>query len=340
MVKGIEVRRSSRRFRAVLAGCWIAAGCAGPPAAPAQPARDVEAEILERRAGAGSSLWTPDSLPTPGPLGVEPPSDLPLARLDGEVIRAADVFAHLYFSAHAQTVESVKQTLIHRLVERESARLGVELPAEVFATEVADVFEQHRRQVQAITQGSMTLEEYVAETYRLPYERFEEWVREDLRRTMLAHRLVLVTLLREPRLQFRIIQTADRSLAEQILDKLKRGADFGVLAREHSEDAAAPMGGLYPALPTTLDYPLVARALDLEDGGFDEIREVQTQKGLRYRILQLMARMDADDDPFDLLLDKVEKELEGRNISALELDAWMRIMENRYALQILPVDFL
>lgn len=331
-------RATDIRALGSLPGFLLAVACAAPDVSTAGREAPLEGEILAGRQGPAAGGWWPAAPAGIGPEGAA--RVVALARLDDEVITTAEVFPHLFLSAHERVVESVKQTLIQRLVRKEEARLGWSLDEGLLEEQLEVVFDEQSRQVQALTKGAQSLEEYVEQTYRIPLERFKAWVRADVGATMMAHRLVVLTLMQEDRVQFRIIQVKTQAMAEQILDKLRRGADFAVLAREHSEDAAAPEGGLYPALPLSLDYPLVQRTRDLDVGEFDEIREVQTREGPRFRILQLMARVPADQGTALEQRERVEKELQGRSISALELDAWMRIMERTHAIEILPVGFL
>jgi len=194
--------------------------------------------------------------------------------------------------------------------------------------------------VDLATEGRQSLEDYLDSTFGLSPEEFAGWVRHSARRSVLLERLVLHALRQHPRLQVRLIQVSDEALAQEVEAKLRRGADFAMLARQHSEDARAGQGGLYPPLPEGFGYPVLDYVREVKEGNLAPLRRWESEDGTRFQLIQVLQRMRADPRPYAEAAEFIANELESRPVSRLELDAWMRIMEEKYNVRILGLSSL
>ena len=117
---------------------------------------------------------------------------------------------------------------------------------------------------------------------------------------------------------------------EEILAKLRRGANFATLASQHSLDRSAAAGGAYPPLPVDTGSPLLQRVAEMKEGVVQGVEEVEVEGRTQYRIVQLFRRKEARSESYAERRDEIEAGLAQRTIAQLELDAWMRIMYERY----------
>lgn len=95
------------------------------------------------------------------------------------------------------------------------------------------------------------------------------------------------------------------SLAESLAEKLRNGADFATLAKEHSTDAFAEDGGKWPETPRTDLSPEFATIIFNEKKG-TIIGPLEDQLG--YTIVRTISTKDGPSPP----LDKVRKVVESR----------------------------
>jgi parvulin-like peptidyl-prolyl isomerase len=294
--------------------------------------------------------------PEPPPPSVRPPADLPpdpmrpeavaaaagelaVARVDGEAIPAAAAFRLVYLSAPEQAASAVRQLVIDRLAAAEAAASGASVPAQAVERELARMLADQERKVREASKGATDLATFVKETWQLEPAAYFALVRGSVERSLLLERVVLDELRRHARTQLRLIRVKERRLAEEIRGKVEQGADFAALARQHSEDPTARAGGIYPPLPSDLPSPLFEQTAELAAGALSEVTEVSTPDGPRYRIVQVLARLPAESGSFAERAASIEQTLADRPLSPLELEAWMRIMEDRHSIEVLGPNF-
>ena len=303
----------------------VLGACAGG-AAPGSP---TAPEARREAAAALPPGLASDRLPSP------PPARSVVARVDGEPVLAADAFRLVYLSAPDEAANAVRQLVVDRLSAREAAAIGATVPEEVVARELARLLAEQERRVREASKGRSDLESHVRATWGLPAAEYAAIVRESVERSLLLERVVRFELSRHARTQLRVIRVKERSLAEEIRRKLVQGADFAVLARQHSEDGSAREGGIYPPLPSDLPSPLFERTGAIAPGGISEVEEVSTADGPRYRIVQVLARLPSESGSFAELAPQIERTLDERPLAPLELEGWMRIMEDRHRIRLL-----
>ena len=231
-------------------------------------------------------------------------------------------------------MQAVRELVLERLTRRESAVHGIEVEAAAVEARLQAVLEDLERRIRTSTQGTDGAEEYVPATFGIPWSQYLGHVRASVEQSLLLERAAMYELQQHPRVQVRLIRVRDGVVAEELREKLDRGADFATLARSHSDDASAEEGGLYPPLPEDLeDSPLLRGVAKMAEGELSEVQVVGAGGSRAYRIVQVVARLPARSGAYSARAQQVEEELSHRGISALELDAWMRIMDGRYGIQ-------
>jgi parvulin-like peptidyl-prolyl isomerase len=225
--------------------------------------------------------------------------------------------------------------VIDRLAAVEAAAAGVSVPPDVTEREFAHVIAEQERTVRERSKGATDLAGFVKQSLGIEIGAYSAMSRATVERSLLLERVVLFELASHPRTQLRLIRVKDASLAREIRTKLEQGADFGALARQHSEDGSARDGGVYPPLPSDLPSPLFEKTESLQGGALSKVEEVSTPEGPRYRIVQVLARLPAETGSWAERAAAIEQLLESRPLAPLELEAWMRIMEERHSIRLL-----
>ncbi len=207
---------------------------------PGASARPVEATIVER-------VVTPV-----------------VARVDGEEIDVTELLAS-WMHADSQGVRDLLERIISsKIVEREAAKLGVVLDEQQIRDEMARTVAELERELQ-LSQPGMTLDEWISRGLGLDPEPYRERLLEDVRRRLLAERIVRVFIYTQEWAEARVIVVEKRAEAEALIARLAAGEPFGRLANEASLDPTGKYGGRIP--PVLRNESAVARlAFSLEPG--------------------------------------------------------------------------
>jgi parvulin-like peptidyl-prolyl cis-trans isomerase-like protein len=286
------------------------------------------------------------ALPSAGPpRPIESPiapdgDDLVVGSVDGVAIHASEAFRILTLNLPDESANAVRQIVIDRIAAAEAAEGHITVPEAAIAREFDRVLADQDRKVRESSKGKLDLAAYVKNSYGLEKADYEAIVRASVSRSLLLERVILFELSHHPRIQVRLIRVKDKSLAEEIRKKLAESADFATLARQHSEDGSARDGGIYPPLPSDLPSTLFTRTDAIKNGEIGPVEEVSTNDGPRYRIVQVLTRLPAESGAWTERSAAIEQVLEGRPLSPLEVEAWMRVMEQRRQVRILQLGAL
>ncbi len=256
-----------------------------------------------------------------------------VAAVDGVAIDAGSAFRLLLLSAPDEANNAVRQLVLDRLAAAEAAAIGIAVPTAVVDRELVRLLAEQERRIAEASKGKRDLAAHVLATWGIDREAYAAVARATLERSLLLERVVLHELAQHPRVQLRLLRVKDRALADELLRKLGQGADFAALARQHSEDASAREGGLYPPLPSDLPSPLFEQTEGLELGQCSPVQEIATADGTRWRIVQLLARLPPDGGDLSARTAAIEQLLDGRALAPTELEAWMRLMEGRHEIR-------
>ncbi|MFN3240527.1 MAG: peptidylprolyl isomerase [Planctomycetota bacterium] len=274
-----------------------------PVIAAPQPPRFAE--------GLGPEILLPD--PAAG--------DAEVARVGSLVLRQSHAYTRL-LSAHPKLALSAVDLLVFDvLVARHAEQYGIRV-SEARVEELASEEERElRRQVQAELEG-VTFVDYV---WRLFGMREGDW--QAALRLRTAQRLyqgyVLRYLaLREDRVQVRFLVHKDRKVAQEVVDKVRVGADFATLALRWSEDPSRRDGGLLPAFGEGFRHPAATHAFELQAGEVCEPFEATWGGEQRWFVVYCLEHRPGRDVPFEQVRAEIDADLEQQPISPLETTAY------------------
>ncbi len=263
--------------------------------------------------------------PALGPEILLPRNDAPddeIARVGDLVLRKSHAFTRLQ-SAHPKLALSAVDLLVFDiLVARHAQQYGIRVdPARVESMATA---EERGIASQVATElgADMDLQTYV---WRLFGMRLSDW-RSTLRlRT--AQRLyqgyvIRYLALREDRVQVRFLVHKDRKTAQEVVDKVRAGADFATLALRWSEDPTRRDGGLLPPFGRGFQHPVVDVAFALRPGQVSEPFEAKHGDELRWFVVYCLDQLPGRDVPFAAVRDEIDRELDQRPLSQLETNAY------------------
>jgi hypothetical protein len=309
--------------------CVAACGGAPPVAEHADPA-----PAAFRREPAAAALAPIEPVvqdPQPAPAaGFGPEILLPradeedseVARVGGLVLRKSHAYTRL-LSAHPKLALSAVDLLVFDvLVARHAEQHGVRVAAERIEALATAEEAEIRKQVAAELGAQMDLETYV---WRLFGMRLADW--RNTLRLRTAQRLyqgyVLRYLaLREDRVQVRFLVHKDQKVAQEVVEKVRGGADFATLALRWSEDPSRRDGGLLPAFGRGFQHPVVEVSFGLQRGQVSDPFEARHGEEQRWFVVYCLDRMPGRDVPFADVRAEIDRDLESQPLSPLETNAY------------------
>lgn len=258
----------------------------------------------------------------------------PVALVDGEPIHA-DALLPALFLAKAETLYgALEQAIQNRLVRREASRLSVFVDARDVASEVERVLEEQEDQFRLAAGPDADLVGFFEQRYGVSKERYRAVVRERVVQEMFLQRVVRYEARQRERFQARVMLLDDPELAREVVAKLARGASFAALARQHSRDARAGQGGLYPPVAFDCPHELFKGAAELPVGETSDLLPYRASGRPLFRLLRVERRLPADPRPFRLQRADLERELRSEPLDPFELYEWDRRMRERYRIEV------
>lgn len=310
-------------MKARLFGLLTAAlgACVGAP--PPTPAPE-----LAVAPPAESLRLQPQTPPSPGELGPEillpaPGSvDDEVARLGDLVLRKSDAYTRLLSADPKLALSAVDLLVFDALVAQHARMYGIRVAAsrveELAAAEEVETLRQVRREVG----GEVDFEAYCWQVFGM---RVPDWQRTLRLRT--AQRLYQGYVLRylgrrEDRVQVRYLVHDDRKVVQEVVDKVRAGADFAALVQRWSDDAYRREGGLLPPFGRGFPHPVADVALRLRQGEVAEPFAAKVGDRTRWFTVYCLERTAGSDVPFDTVRDAIDRELLARPLVPLETSAY------------------
>ncbi|MDB4354074.1 peptidylprolyl isomerase [Akkermansiaceae bacterium] len=127
------------------------------------------------------------------------------------------------------------------------------------------------------------------------------------------------------RLDLTVTPEQQLSLAEDLVKKLKSGADFAKLAKEHSKDSKSSEGGLWENVPRT-DLNREFGFLVFETKGAEVMGPFEDQRG--FTIFKVISRKYGPAEPFAKVKDKMKTRVNNKKKNA-KFEAWMKKLRDR-----------
>ncbi|MBX3464482.1 MAG: peptidylprolyl isomerase [Planctomycetes bacterium] len=263
--------------------------------------------------------------PALGPEILLPSADEPdaeLVRVGDLVLRKSHAYSRLQTAHPKLALSAVDLLVFDVLVARHAQQHGIQVdPARVEALAAA---EERAIAAQVATElgDTMDLATYV---WRLFGMRLADW-RATLRRRT-AQRLyqgyvIRYLALREDRVQVRFLVHKDRAVADEVVDKVRGGADFATLALRWSEDPSRRDGGLLPPFGRGFQHPIVEAAFGLQPGQASAPFAARHGEEQRWFVVYCLARLPGREVAFAAVRDEIDRDLEERPLSELEINAY------------------
>lgn len=249
----------------------------------------------------------------------------PVAELDGRRVSTAEISALLLKRDPEMFHMLVNEVLLTDLAEREAEALGVEWSSsdedDLVRKSVEAEIEADRARYQS--QYQMQLEEALKQqgldlaTHR---KNIEDRLRPVAGSSVAIERLARYhSLTTENVKAFRIV-VAQRDLAEQLAGKLRQGASFGDLARQHSIDGFRKKGGELPLIVKGASGggKIETMLFRMKAGEISDVIE----EGQAYSIYMVQERSTGRNDPYSSVESEVLRSLAERPVDEDEINQW------------------
>jgi len=332
-------RREPPSFLALVPAALLAACAASPnpqPAAawpgPVAPAGEDGAAarpaLAAGRSGAGPTAATPRAAVAREDAGR---GALPtVARVGAEVIDVGELLG-VWMHANPSEVRELLDGLVSAAaVELEARRIGLALDPEEIALGYAQAVARLEAGI-ARSFPEATLDEWISAGLGLEPDSYKRRLRDDVRRGLLAERVVRAFVLSNEHVLVRMIVSEERAQSEAIRRELDAGASFDELAAERSIAPPEALGGPTPVLHTRTGLSRMAFLT-----GVGELGGPFEEQG-RWMIL----RVDAHAEPlagetWPQLGPAVEKSLVERPVVEPEYLQWTAAVLSRYEVDLAP----
>jgi len=339
---GMQRRQNTQpaplRRRALGAACLLLflSSCAGASATvPQVPAAAADT------APAASTTPTPTTTP-PGaqqPAQQEPPKAAPelgpeillpkpddpdaeVVRVDDLVLRRSHAFTRLLSTNPKLALETVDNLVFDVLVAHHAQQYGIRVKPERVEALAAKEEESIKERVKAELGAGMDLPTYVWRVFGM---RLADWQMALRVRTAcwLYHGYVIRYLaLREDRVHVRYLVHKDQAIAQEVVEKVRAGADFATLALRWSEDPSRRDGGLLPPFSRGFRHPVVDTAFSLQRGEVSAPFVKPYGDGERWYVVYCLDRLPGRDVPFAEVRDEIDRDLEVRPLAQIEMNAY------------------
>ncbi|MFH2002652.1 MAG: hypothetical protein ABIK28_23480 [Planctomycetota bacterium] len=338
-------------FALLLAGAAALSGCAELP-------------LLSAEGKNGEPPSSPESIESPRPARenrgeqVDPPSrkvplggaygperlrttrkgDRVLATVDGEEIRASDLYEVYVMDNPGKTRHVVEDLALFILVRKEATRLGVSANPEEVEKRINAMIREQQGRIAMNLDETLPIEEFVRIQYHMEMPAYRDLIRQSAVFQSLLERCIRYLELRVRRFQVGVILVNDPARADEIRKKLVKGANFEVLAKEHIDKFSGSTGGVLPPLPADMDYPVIKESLKLGIGEVSEVKETWIGKERYYRIVKLIDIIEPLQGTYAELESQVETSVREQPLVVPDLiQYWKDSLQERYSMDfILP----
>ena len=257
-----------------------------------------------------------------------------LAVVDGDEIRAADVFPVLFLTHTDLIYAALEQAVRRNLMLKEVDRLGVAVHPGVLAENVAEVLKNQDDEFKLSAGPDYEFEKFIQERYGTSPADYREAVRNQVLEELFLARVIRYEARLEEQVQVRMIILNDLDLAKEVASKLGEGANFAALAKTHSIDRTAAEGGRFPPVRRDCPHALLDGLPDLSVGQVTEVSTLERSGRRLYRILRLDRVIPADPRPYGEQAAEIEQGLEERKIDPFEVLEWDRRVRDRYPIEV------
>lgn len=301
-----------------------AAGCAGALPRPAPAVTLAQPGSLPSAPPVVSAPKTAPLADSLGPEVLLPAAqsvDPEVARVGDVVLRQSDAYARLLSANPKLALSAVDLLVFDVLVAKHAQQHGVTVEKPRVEALAAAEEAQLRAKVAAELDG-VAFADYV---WRLFGMRESDWrVALRLRTAQRLYQgyVLRYLALREDRVQVRFLVHDDRSVAEEVCQKVRVGADFATLARQLSEDPTRRDGGLLPAFGRGFAHPAARIAFDLQPGEVCDPFQAAWGGKQRWFVVYCLQQQAGREVAFAQVRDEIDQGLAARPVTPLETTAY------------------
>jgi hypothetical protein len=248
--------------------------------------------------------------------------DAEVARVGELSLRQSHAFARLT-SAHPNLALTAIDLLVFDvLVARHAEQHGIRIEAAAIEAVAAEEEQGMRAQVAAELGAEVDFGAYVWRMFGMPLADWQRTLRVRTAQRLYQGYVIRYLALREDRAQVRFLVTKDRAVADEVVEKVRAGADFGTLALRWSEDPSRRDGGLLPPFGRGFGHPVAKAAFELDRGQVSAPFEAKLGDELRWFVVYCLDRLPGRDVPFAAVREEIDAELRRHPISPLETAAY------------------
>ncbi len=253
-----------------------------------------------------------------------PGSDRALLAVGGVDVPDRQVLESLWFHEPEIVRRLIDQVAGEELVLQAAEALGVEIDAAEVQRTVAEEWEGLREGLEVAYGAAVDVEEWVLMTCGLSPDAY----RERLAAWVLQRRLTAVVVRDASRrldaLRVRAIVVGSLEEAQSVVDKVRAGADFRVLARKRSLDPSGAEEGLLPRVTPAwgAQAPHVLAAEGVAAGEVGGPVHFSVPEGDRWVVVRVLERIPADDRPYAEAAGDIAADLTERPVGPEEWAGW------------------
>lgn len=257
-----------------------------------------------------------------------------LARVGDREFRGSDLVELLFFHYPSQGADLLRKLVHDEIVRLEARRLEIAVRGEDVEAGVRDAVETLRKQVSLEYAGKKTLDQFLEKELQTTLPSYELQLRRFVLARLLFERALRFDQLREDRVVCRIVTVASRAKAEEILAKLREGADFEAIAKLESLAPNREQGGKLPPFGREYEHPIAPVAFETALGGLGGPVEEKRPGGESwFHVLRVIEKLPARlVDPADAERE-IRQGLLERPVEDWEYAVWMKKMEKRYGVR-------
>jgi len=257
-----------------------------------------------------------------------------VVRVGGRPVLESDLSGiFLYFFRDAW-YEAIGYLIEREIVAAEAVRLDVRLREAEVAPALERELALQESEVRARFGDEVSLESFVADNFKEGMDAYRGRIEEIVRNRLLRDRVIRYSERLEETVDLRRIVVEARAEAEDLRSRVAAGADFEVLAREHSIVLSRSEGGrLERVRRGFLDPELESVAFSLDVGETSPVIEVEQDGRTLYHLIRVIRRNPGNRVSYGAVREEIAAELERRPVTQLEVLQWNRVQSRRYPVE-------
>ncbi len=270
----------------------------------------------------------PLTAPPMGSLGPEillPSSaaaDDQVAQVGDLILRKSHAYSRLLTADPKLALSVIDLLVFDVLVARHAEQYGIRVDAAQVEQLASAEEQQVQQQVKTEFGEEMTFAAYVWRIFGMKLGDWQESLRVRTAQRLYQGYVIRYLGLREDRVQVRYLVHKDQKVVQEVVDKVRTGADFATLALRWSDDSYRRDGGLLPAFGRGFPHPVAEPAFLLQKGQVSAPFQATIGGESRWFAVFCVERLDGRDLPFAQVRPELERDLEARPLMPIETSAY------------------